>query len=297
MSDFSENKYDNDIPPSYEESFTVDKIAEEKNKITEERCRLIKATSELDRIKIEMEVRIRNEMEAKIRSEMEERIRQELSCKKEDDEKKKESDKQRLYKELSMETEKNNQEIYGFDLYIKKYMALPPKDEIILFNGCVISKKEGPNDCIETERQHCNCWNLNPGKHVHRERIVIIITNKNCYGVSYRQLKQKGSTYFLELLYTFDNELNSRDIAIISQLFVRKGEYNVSFIEEETPVISKKIESVIRLIPGSYKNGDWEQLDGFYGMYFNRKTLELSAFPPSVYINRTTLELLEFSSL
>lgn len=58
MSDFSENKYDNDIPlPSYEESSTVDKIAEEK--IAEERCRLIKATSELDRIKIEMEVRIR----------------------------------------------------------------------------------------------------------------------------------------------------------------------------------------------------------------------------------------------
>ena len=42
----------------------------------------------------------------------------------------------------------------------------------------------------------------------------------------------------------------------------------------------KKFESVIRLIPGSYKNGDWKQLDGFFGMYFNETTMELSEVPP-----------------
>ena len=42
----------------------------------------------------------------------------------------------------------------------------------------------------------------------------------------------------------------------------------------------KKFESIIRLIPGSYKNGNWRQLDGFFGMYFNETTMELSEVPP-----------------
>ena len=42
----------------------------------------------------------------------------------------------------------------------------------------------------------------------------------------------------------------------------------------------KKFESIIRLIPGSYKNGSWRQLDGFFGMYFNETTMELSEVPP-----------------
>ncbi len=45
---------------------------------------------------------------------------------------------------------------------------------------------------------------------------------------------------------------------------------------------TKKFESVIRLIPGSYRNGDWRQLDGFFGMYFNETTMEVSEVPPSL---------------
>jgi hypothetical protein len=259
MSDLSENKYDDIRLPSYEESSIIDKITEDRN-------RLIKATSELDRIKIEMELRIRAEMEEKVRveieskmrSEMEERIRQEEIEKK----KKEESDKQRLYKELSMEIEKNWQE------QIKvKYNGFV-KDDIILFIGY---------------SQHINDNGI-----YQRVNASVLITNKNFY-----QIRSEENKNFLDIYYTFDNELSSKDIAIISQLFVRKGKYNTSFIEEQVSLnygylsnnavnymITKKIESVIRLIPGSYKNGDWEQLDGFYGMYFNRKTLELSEFPP-----------------
>ena len=42
----------------------------------------------------------------------------------------------------------------------------------------------------------------------------------------------------------------------------------------------KKFESVIRLIPGSYQNGDWRQLDGFFGMYYNETTMEVTEVPP-----------------
>jgi hypothetical protein len=38
--------------------------------------------------------------------------------------------------------------------------------------------------------------------------------------------------------------------------------------------------SIIQLIPGSYKNGDWKQLDGLFGdLYYNEKTNTLSEFP------------------
>jgi hypothetical protein len=42
----------------------------------------------------------------------------------------------------------------------------------------------------------------------------------------------------------------------------------------------RDIESIIRIIPGEYKNGNWRQLDGFFGMYYNDVTGELSHLPP-----------------
>ncbi|NDB85399.1 MAG: hypothetical protein EB127_22255, partial [Alphaproteobacteria bacterium] len=41
----------------------------------------------------------------------------------------------------------------------------------------------------------------------------------------------------------------------------------------------KELESVIRLIPGSYKNGDWQPMDGFFGLYVNSSTMEINEFP------------------
>ena len=50
--------------------------------------------------------------------------------------------------------------------------------------------------------------------------------------------------------------------------------------ESELAYHRKKFESVVRIIPGSYQNGDWRQLDGFFGMYYNEKTMEVSEYPP-----------------
>lgn len=44
------------------------------------------------------------------------------------------------------------------------------------------------------------------------------------------------------------------------------------------------LEIVVRLIPGSYKNGPWKALNGFFGIYFNEETLELSHHAPSMEI-------------
>lgn len=51
-------------------------------------------------------------------------------------------------------------------------------------------------------------------------------------------------------------------------------------IPSELAYHRKKFESVVRIIPGSYQNGDWRQLDGFFGMYYNENTMEVSEYPP-----------------
>ena len=122
------------------------------------------------------------------------------------------------------------------------------------------------------------------------KKLTYIITNKNIYrvwGFGYPIPK-------LGLIYTFDTTLTKKQT-----LFLEKGVARTDC--EHGPLLSrvshlhygagggafdrhlsapKKFESVIRLIPGSYKNGDWCQLDGFFGMYFNETTMEVSELPP-----------------
>lgn len=124
----------------------------------------------------------------------------------------------------------------------------------------------------------------------HEQKLTYIITNKNIY----RVWGQGYPTPKLGLIYTFDTTLTKKQT-----LFLEKGAARtdcehgpllrrVSFLHYSTGCPAneahlsapKKFESVIRLIPGSYKNGDWRQLDGFFGMYFNETTMEVSEMPP-----------------
>lgn len=100
-------------------------------------------------------------------------------------------------------------------------------------------------------------------------------------------------------LYLFDSPPNKRDLAILDQLFCNtflntilnlfgiRGDLGMrvcppytNYSDYSNEKYARKFESVIRLIPGSYQNGSWKQLDGFFGMYFNEETLELSDSPP-----------------
>lgn len=119
-------------------------------------------------------------------------------------------------------------------------------------------------------------------------------------------------------LYHFDQSLTMRDISILEQLYsnqrLQSNETWTAFharITEEIntshpmytlpqkiawnclheifckrlPISSpykplKDFELIIRLIPGSYKNGSWRPLDGFFGPYFNEKTLEIYPHAP-----------------
>lgn len=138
---------------------------------------------------------------------------------------------------------------------------------------------------------------------------LIVVKNNSLYGV----VTTRGLFFLLNIpsfhfcpIYIFNNCLDKHQLMILDQLFkdqpfnrhsmrtnlvtyspeggerLEQRSYILwNFIDRcKTFYYERKFESVIRLIPGSYKNGAWRQLDGFFGMYFNEKTLELSDVPP-----------------
>jgi len=148
--------------------------------------------------------------------------------------------------------------------------------------------------------------------------ISLIVTNRNVYSVrihleSYKTESQSGHDLLSGLhympVYTFDQPLNLKQTKMLS-ILTSNTDYREADKEESTPryyntmsilaglglsigggrgemayimfpylEAKKKFESVIRAIPGSYKNGDWHPLDGFFGLYFNPSTMEISEFP------------------
>ena len=94
--------------------------------------------------------------------------------------------------------------------------------------------------------------------------------------------------FYASKLYSFTNPLNLVHAKILSYIMTIQIIEKIGYVApnrslwDRIPCIDslKKFESIIRLIPGSYKNGSWRQLDGFFGMYFNETTMELSEVPP-----------------
>jgi hypothetical protein len=108
-------------------------------------------------------------------------------------------------------------------------------------------------------------------------------------------------------VYTFDQPLNLKQTKLLSiltsntdyreaakvELIPKNGTSSIlkdlnqfnhgyeSLSNTKLPYLEakKKFESVIRCIPGSYKNGDWRPLDGFFGLYLNETTMEINEFP------------------
>jgi len=100
-----------------------------------------------------------------------------------------------------------------------------------------------------------------------------IITNKHMYVVT-NYGKHAGPD--ICPLYTFDSPIGRKYAKILEAC----KSLLLSYLPTDNMDARKKFESVIRLIPGSYKNGNWRQLDGFFGMYFNETTMEVSEMPP-----------------
>jgi hypothetical protein len=121
----------------------------------------------------------------------------------------------------------------------------------------------------------------------------IIITDRHIYRVigfgGYGQPEAVFTVKYLSKVYTFNTQLTLQQVRMIDTTINYKDNYVKQSIGSRVldriygkcdMDARKKFESIIRLIPGSYKNGDWRQLDGFFGMYFNETTMEVSEMPP-----------------
>jgi hypothetical protein len=134
--------------------------------------------------------------------------------------------------------------------------------------------------------------------------IEYIITDRNVYSLRYnkktiaRDFNGQIISGLLTIpIYTFNEPLNLKQTKMLTLLLgfnysyypatfpknihsVIENAFNTSMgsVGEEQDLkmydARKKFESIIRLIPGSYQNKDWKQLDGFFGLYYNEKTME-----------------------
>jgi len=113
----------------------------------------------------------------------------------------------------------------------------------------------------------------------------IIITNKNiyystiCWTTEHEAMSLPKST--LSILYTFLEKLNSKYMKLLKHSnAIHRILPSTNQFGADNLIEVKRAESIIRCIPGSYINGHWKQLDGFFGPYFNEKTIEISLVPP-----------------
>lgn len=130
--------------------------------------------------------------------------------------------------------------------------------------------------------------------------IEYIITDHNVYSLRYNR-KTTGLDFNGQVIsglltipiYTFNEPLNLKQTKMLSLLLgfnysyypstfpknphsVIENAFNINLEEKDLKMYDarKKFESIIRLIPGSYQNKDWKQLDGLFGLYYNEKTME-----------------------
>jgi hypothetical protein len=106
-----------------------------------------------------------------------------------------------------------------------------------------------------------------------------LLTDKKLYGVSN-----------MGILYVFDKPISKETaphlwyeggiIPLLGFIISRKKE------NSSLPLIYDRhvFEEYVRLIPGSYKNGSWRQIGGFYGVYINDYTKKVLTYPPAPYL-------------
>ena len=106
---------------------------------------------------------------------------------------------------------------------------------------------------------------------------AVFITNKNVYYTKNYTSHSIISNKNISKMYTFATPLNSKYIRLIMKCYFsleRSCDLKMRLNYE------KYFEATVKYIPGSYQNGPWKQLDGFFGPYLNEETMELVYEPP-----------------
>jgi hypothetical protein len=253
------------------------------------------------RMEAEMERRIQQRVDEEVRRRVEENMRKEELRRAEEEkrvaEQKEAAELEELYKKRDEENSRSYTNYSKFTplnkLFIKK---LQTNGEKILYLEC---------DQLQGRREKDDYSDGANTQYIH-----YMITNRNVYSMKYILQKPPSEPNRVELqvmsLYVFDKPLSSSHVKMLSILSKNPdtlGIFNGTTGQYHTlqPLLGRikyhgscnnnqgttnydesalrMFESIIRIIPGSYQNGDWQQLDGFFGMYYNNKTMECSYFP------------------
>ena len=113
--------------------------------------------------------------------------------------------------------------------------------------------------------------------------VLFSLTNTGlyCYRIIAQPPNPTAKFYNCIPVYIFTEPLSLKFAKLLHNSVAQRNPSSVNSVS--SGIFYRDIESIIRLIPGgSYKNGNWRQLDGFFGMYYNDVTNELSELPPAV---------------
>lgn len=278
-----DSKYDDEPRlPSFEEALTEERLLME-------RAQLMEATKQLARIQMDMEAKVRAEMEIKIRAEMEAKMRSEVLQMEED------KKAQEIRRQLEEQKKKMRDELVAF--YQKQVYSTPTRS----ISNCQLEFIEKNNILTYTPVY----WvNHGSGGGSSTTYLGLYMTD-TCFGI---HLVFNDTQYENRPFYWFDSELTLRDLTILMNYGVGKthpitrtthytnigssplqhlkymyyrhfGGNNIA-AEMTSSIDAANFETIVRFIPGSYRNGSWRPLAGFFGPYLNEETLEITTIVP-----------------
>lgn len=311
MSQFNnaENKYDDEPRlPTFEEALTQERLLME-------RSQLMEATKQLARLQMDMETRVRAEMEMKIRAEMEAKMVGEIA--RMEEERKAEEERRALEAMKSEKREKVLEELrkliishpsyqYPMDSaifpimmefveknkvmsYSRQMVRGQSSNELIFSYAIYFSEtqigihiimcKHGgstyqevrPIYCFDSEltRRDLTIWNNIEDKSSVPHPFTQTGFQTSRWWFSY-VVQHLASLYAVSHRgHSFNQFVGSSSSQTIRKSAVENGEQHCS-----------DFQTIVRLIPGHYKNGPWRPLDGFFGPYLNEETLEIISLVP-----------------
>lgn len=307
-----DEKYAEPRLPTFEEALTQERLEKE-------RANLVEATKQLSRIQLDMEAKIRQEMEARIRQEMEEKIRNEI-VRMEEEQRATEAKRaleamiderhEKVVKEYAKITQHYQSQSSTFAEYFSSITTF-------LTTHRVLYKESGnttsmyPSETLGggfreayfvfvteeylglhyyiTSNSGVSHSEIHPLYHFDQQLTLrdLKILDQLIDGMPCGKKTRSSLTgQYVEgwmnwSIVTGIHPLNSQQLekTPYSMLFGA----SITHTPHRTPVPSGLLttfDSVLRLIPGSYRNGPWRPLDGLLGMYYNQETSELHVGPP-----------------
>ena len=116
--------------------------------------------------------------------------------------------------------------------------------------------------------------------------VVVVITNKNVLAQFPSRDCSTGailSDMNICPLYSFASLLNLKQTQLLwNMINYNYDENKAKHTQNRSLKSQKRMETIIRTIPGKYSNGHWKQLDGFFGAYLNEDTMQVYDVPPSI---------------